>query len=85
MLALVRALLLTATLLPLASCEWEEQICEDGEITIAYQKQTGGQCKPRTEDDPDCPDGEILRRLGDTGREDCIPNEVSHRRDGLPG
>ena len=81
----ISTIILSASTFSLGSCTWEEGICMDNEVVIRQSaSDAGGYCEKRTAADPECPDGEILRRIEDTGREDCIRNVVGHERDGLP-
>ena len=81
---LIALLVLTGSSLSLASCGWEETLCSPGEVFLTYEKPPGGgDCEKRKAGDPECPEGEILRRIVDTGREDCITDLVGHERDGL--
>jgi len=76
--------ILTAGTFSLGSCAWEESICSDGEVMVKRSESDfGGHCEKRKSDDRECPDDEILRRIEDTGREDCIRDLVGHERDGL--
>src|SRR3954453_10131255 len=67
----------------LVGCGWVEHICSDGEYTIQYA-EGGAQCKKRAADDPDCPDGRILRKNMPSGREDCIKDDTTKDPDPVP-
>ncbi len=76
--------ILAASAPTLGSCGWEESICMDNEVVVHHAAtDPGGGCEKRTATDPECPEGEILRRIEKTGREDCIRNLVGHEKDGL--
>jgi hypothetical protein len=73
-------------LLPLAGCLWgPERICEEGKVMVLHSARagSGSYCTDRSASDMECPEGQILRRIETTGREDCIENLLGHERDGL--
>jgi hypothetical protein len=61
----------------LPGCTWEEKICNPGEVVVRGV-EGGRWCEQPKPGDRQCPDGEILRRIEATGREDCIPNLVDY-------
>jgi hypothetical protein len=67
----------------LAACSWVEHICSDGEYTVQYA-EGGGNCEKRAADDPNCPEGRILRKTLPSGREDCIVDDTTRDPDPVP-
>jgi hypothetical protein len=53
-----------------------ERICQPGEVVV--ERAGGGRtCEQPDEDDPDCPDGQVLLKAPDVNREGCIEDEYS--------
>jgi hypothetical protein len=61
----------------LPGCAWEEKLCTPGDVVV-NGVEGGRWCEQRRPGDRECPDGQILRRVQATGREDCIPNLVEY-------
>jgi hypothetical protein len=75
MLRLAVLALLAAAVVVLPGCG-VERICGSGEVAV--ETEEGGRwCEDPEPGDPTCPDGEILLKNPDAGREGCIPNVYS--------
>ncbi|MET3960849.1 hypothetical protein ABIE44_000783 [Marmoricola sp. OAE513] len=81
--ALQALLALTLASAGLTGCSWVEHICSDGEYTVEYA-EGGAECKKLAADDPECPDGRILRKAEPSGREDCIVDDTTKDPDPVP-
>ncbi|MCE7012080.1 hypothetical protein LWC34_56110 [Kibdelosporangium philippinense] len=71
-----RALAAVALVVPAVQGCAAEKICSAGQVVI--ERAGGGRmCEKPAPTDRSCPDGEILLKNPDAGREGCIPNVYS--------
>lgn len=79
-LSALRAVVAVALMVPaMGACELSmtEGICMDDEVWIQYTQAGGGDCRPQSDGDPDCPDGDIPREQRPGREMDCVPNDIT--------